>query len=145
MLRTLTLVAMTLLCAGLAHAQTPSPADARVYFVDLAHGATVKSPLTVRFGLSGMGVAPAGVAHDNTGHHHLLVDRAPFGEGEHGANELRFPIMTDAHHIHFGAGQTETTLDLPPGPHTLQLVLGDWTHIPHDPPVVSELITVIVE
>lgn len=124
---------------------TPSPDGARLYFVSPQDGATVGAPLTVVFGLSGMGVAPAGTEAENTGHHHLLVDRPPLGEGEDGAEELAATLPADGNHIHFGGGQTEATLDLAPGTHTLQLVLGDRNHVPHDPPVVSEVITITVE
>jgi len=125
--------------------ETPSPAGATVYFIDLSDGDTVSSPVTIRFGLAGMGVAPAGVDKANTGHHHLLVDRKPMGEGPDGAEEFDYAMPADEHLIHFGGGQTETVLDLPPGDHTLQLVLGDHNHIPHDPPVMSPVITVTVE
>lgn len=96
--------------------------------------------MTLHFGLSGMGVAPVGVDLPNTGHHHLLINRAPFG-----ADDVGFGVPADDNHRHFGAGQTEVTLELPPGTHTLQLVLADLNHVPHDPPVVSEVITVTVE
>jgi hypothetical protein len=118
--------------------RSPAPADAKVYFITPADGATVARTFTVRFGLSGMGVAPAGIAMENTGHHHLLVDVDPLPpEGQ--------PLPNDARHIHFGKGQTETTLTLEPGEHTLQLILGDHLHIPHQAPVVSDRITVVVE
>lgn len=125
--------------------ETPSPVGAKVYFIGLSDGDTISSPVTIRFGLSGMGVAPAGVDNENTGHHHLLVDRVPMGEGPDGAEEFDYAMPADDHLIHFGGGQTETVLDLPPGDHTLQLVLGDHNHIPHDPPVMSPVITVTVE
>ena len=99
--------------------------------------------MTVRFGLVGMGIAPAGVEWDNTGHHHLIVDRAPYG-AEAGDN-MDDPNPGDENHRHFGGGQTETTLDLPAGTHTLQLVLGDAFHVPHDPPIMSEVITITVD
>lgn len=125
---------------------TPSPEGAKVYFVNLADGATVKSPVTVVFGLSGMGVAPAEIEKPNTGHHHLLINRPPFGEGEFGAEEFELSVpANDDNHRHFGGGQTEVTLDLPPGQHTLQLVLGDHGHVPHTPAVVSDRITIMVE
>jgi hypothetical protein len=120
--------------------ETPAPADAKVYFVNLKDGDRVISPLVVRFGLSGMGIAPAGTEAPNTGHHHLFVD-APALEGD----ALNEAIPMDEHHMHFGKGQTETTITLSKGQHTLQLVLGDWSHIPHKPPVMSERITVTVE
>ena len=117
--------------------RTPRPADAVLYVISPADGSTVSSPVTVRFGLKGMGIAPAGVDVPNTGHHHLVVD-AP-------TPPLHLPLPADAQHIHFGGGQTETTLALPPGTHTLQLILADEVHIPHDPPLVSERITITVE
>jgi hypothetical protein len=120
--------------------ETPAPADAKVYFINLKDGDRVISPLVVRFGLSGMGIAPAGTEAPNTGHHHLFID-APALEGD----ALNEAIPMDEHHMHFGKGQTETTITLSPGQHTLQLVLGDWSHIPHKPPVMSERITVTVE
>lgn len=116
--------------------RTPSPADAKVYFISPKNGETVRGPVTVRFGLSGMGVAPAGTQAGNTGHHHLIVD-APLPVMDQ-------PLPKDATHLHFGKGQTETVLTLTPGKHTLQLVLGDSNHVPHDPPVVSERITITV-
>jgi len=122
-----------------------APEGAEVYFIGLEDGATVTSPLTVRFGLSGMGVAPAGTEAEHTGHHHLLVDRAPLGEGPDGADELLSSLPADDNHRHFGAGQTEVTLDLEPGQHRLQLVLGDMNHVPHSPPVTSDQITITVE
>ena len=123
---------------------TPAPDGANVYFVNLEDGATVTSPVTVVFGLSGMGVAPAGTEKENTGHHHLLINRPPLGEGEFGAEEFELGLPSDDNHKHFGGGQTETTLDLPPGDHTLQLVLGDAGHVPHATPVVSDVITITV-
>lgn len=116
---------------------TIAPADAVLYFIAPADGATVKSPLAVRFGLKGMGVAPAGVQAPNTGHHHLIIDAE--------LPPLDKPVPADAQHVHFGAGQTETTVTLPPGKHELQLLLGDHMHMPHNPPVKSERITITVE
>jgi hypothetical protein len=107
------------------------------YLLSPANGAQLTSPVTVRFGLRGMGIAPAGVTAPNTGHHHLLIDVAalpPDGLPLPATEEIR----------HFGLGQTETVLELPPGQHTLQLVLGDALHIPHDPPIRSEKITITV-
>jgi hypothetical protein len=128
--------------AGLALAasaleRTPAPAGVKLYLISPRDGETVASPIVVRFGLSGMGVAPAGVAFEATGHHHLIVD-APLPPPDQ-------PIPSDAKHLHFGKGQTETSLALPPGRHTLQLLLGDLNHVPHDPPVASEPITITVE
>lgn len=143
--------ALALMAAPIAFAppavaqDTAANPDAALYFIDLEDGATVSSPLTVRFGLSGMGVAPAGTEKEMTGHHHLFVDRPPLGEGEMGADEMTTAIPSDDNHRHFGGGQTETTIELAPGEHTLQLVLGDWSHVPHTPPVTSDRITVMVE
>ena len=117
--------------------RTPSPAGAKVSVISPADGDTVASPVLVQFGLSGMGVAPASIVFPNTGHHHVLID-APLPP-------LDRPIPADAQHIHFGAGLTEVRLELPPGKHTIQLLLGDAAHVPHDPPVYSEPITVIVQ
>lgn len=134
------------LVAGPVFAQgTPAPEGARVYFANLEDGATVASPVTVVFGLEGMGVAPAGTGNEATGHHHLLLDRPPLGEGEGGAEEFELALPNDDNHRHFGGGQTQVTLELSPGEHTLQLVLGDAGHVPHDPPIASERITITVE
>ncbi|MEM7632837.1 MAG: DUF4399 domain-containing protein [Pseudomonadota bacterium] len=131
--------------AGPALAQgTPAPDGASVYFVNLENGATVTSPVKVVFGLSGMGVAPAGVEQENTGHHHLLINRPALGEGEFGSEEFELGLPADDNHKHFGGGQTETTIELPAGEHTLQLVLGDAGHVPHATPVVSDVITITV-
>jgi len=118
-------------------AAADSPPGAKVYFISPQHGQTVSSPVVVRFGLKGMGVAPSGVEMAKTGHHHLIVD-APLPD-------LTVTIPTDDHHLHFGGGQTESEITLSPGQHTLQLVLGDYLHIPHTPPVVSERITITVK
>jgi hypothetical protein len=133
-------LAMLVSAAAFATAgETPAPADAKVYFIDLKDGDTVTSPVTIRFGLSGMGIAPAGVEVPNTGHHHLIIDDKIEGEA------LSEAIPMDEKHLHLGKGQTEAIVTLPKGQHTLQLVLGDWTHVPHKPPVMSERITVTVE
>lgn len=124
--------------------ETPAPEGAAVYFINVADGASVTGPVKVQFGLSGMGVAPAGTDREHTGHHHIFINRAPFGEGEDDAYMIENGIPADDNHKHFGGGQTEMTLDLMPGSHTLQLVLGDQYHIPHNPPVVSEVITITV-
>ena len=118
--------------------RTKAPAGAEVYLIAPTDGATVASEFTVRFGLKGMGVAPAGTIKENTGHHHLLVDVKELPAADQ-------PIPNDATHKHFGGGQTETTLKLPPGDHTLQLLLGDAAHIPLDPSVVSKKITIHVK
>jgi hypothetical protein len=120
--------------------ETPAPAGAEVYFITPQDGATVSSPVQVVFGLKGMGVAPAGTEKENTGHHHLLIDTdTPSGDA------LNEPLPADDHHKHFGGGQTETTVELAPGTHTLQLLLADWSHIPHNPPVMSQKITITVK
>jgi hypothetical protein len=144
MKRLLCVVALSAVTGCALAAQTPvlpvtkSPAGAEAYIISPQDGATVARTFTVRFGLKGMGVAPAGVTHHGTGHHHLLVDvKALPAAGQ--------PIPKDAHHIHFGGGQTETTLTLSPGTHTLQLELGDANHVPFDPPVVSRPVTVHVK
>ena len=125
--------------SGYALAQVPktaSPAGAKVYFIAPKNGASIKGPVKVVMGLAGMGVAPAGVDSPDTGHHHIFVDAD--------AANPDAPIPADDKHRHFGKGQTETTLDLPPGKHTLQLVLADKNHIPHNPPVMSQKITITV-
>lgn len=138
--------AATLAIAPLAawSESTPAPDDASVYFINLTDGDTVTSPVTIQFGLSGMGVAPAGIEKEFTGHHHIFIDRAPYGEGAEDAEFADYGIPGDDNHRHFGGGQTEVMLGLDPGTHTLQLVLGDMNHIPHDPAVVSEYITITV-
>jgi len=132
--------AAALLFAPAAFAQgSPAPEGASVYIINLKDGDTVTSPVTVVFGLRGMGVAPAGTEKENTGHHHLLIDTVLEGAA------LRESIPADDNHRHFGAGQTEVTLELAPGTHTLQMVLGDHFHVPHEPPVVSAPITITVK
>lgn len=130
--------------AALAEGTASAP-GAKAYFVNLKDGDTVSSPVSVVFGLKGMGVAPAGVEKAGTGHHHVLVDRKPIGQGPDGKDELTDPLPADDNHKHFGKGQTETSLELAPGSHTLQLVLGDHNHVPHNPPVVSDVITITVK
>jgi Domain of unknown function (DUF4399) len=115
---------------------THSPAGAAVYFIDLKNGATPAPKATIHFGLRGMGVAPAGSDRENSGHHHLLIDSE--------LPPLDQPIPNDFNHLHFGAGQTEAEVSLTPGEHTLQLLLGDKSHVPHSPPVMSERIQVRV-
>jgi hypothetical protein len=117
---------------------TKAPAGAEVYIVSPKDGATVGQSVTVVFGLKGMGVAPAGVKKEGTGHHHLLVDVKDLPAAGQ-------PIPLDDNHLHFGKGQTETTLKLSPGTHTLQLEMGDENHIPFDPAVVSKKITIHVK
>jgi hypothetical protein len=119
-------------------AVTPAPEGARAYIVTPADGSVVSSPVTVVFGLEGMGVAPAGVEKANTGHHHLLIDVQDIPAAGQ-------PIPADDQHKHFGGGQTQVSVELAPGQHTLQLVLGDQNHVPHEPPVISERITITVK
>jgi hypothetical protein len=139
------IVTALILAAPLAGAQTPapertaSPPGAEAYIISPKDGATVTDPVHVQFGLKGMGVAPAGVKFENTGHHHLLIDtEAPA--------DAAAPLPASDKIVHFGKGQTETTLtNLTPGKHTLQLLLGDQNHIPHNPPVISKKITITVK
>lgn len=116
---------------------TSAPEGAVSYIISPTDGATVESPFLVQFGLTAMGVAPAAVEVANTGHHHLLIDVEELPS-------LDEPLPATDNIRHFGGGQTETVLDLPPGTHTLQLILGNPAHIPHDPPVISEKITIEV-
>lgn len=142
-MRTIPLIAGLLLCVSIAPAQTqertPAPEGAAAYIQSPADGAVVPSPVTVRFGLRGIGVAPAGVQLPNTGHHHMLIDVAA---ADMPSFDLPLPATDQV--MHFGLGQTETELNLEPGQHTLQLVLGDHLHTPHSPPVTSETITITV-
>jgi Domain of unknown function (DUF4399) len=135
------IVAALVLAAPLAAAQqqrTPAPADAKVYIISPKNGATVHNPVLVQFGLRGMGIAPAGVKFDNTGHHHLLIDTdAPA--------DMSAPLPATDKIVHFGKGQTETILTLAPGKHTLQLLLAAMNHVPHQPPVISNKVTITVE
>lgn len=125
----------TALAADLPRSKAPT--DVQLYIISPKDGETVTSPVTVRFGLRGMGIAPAGVAFENTGHHHLLIDAE--------LPALNRPIPADANHVHFGKGQTEAVITLTPGRHRLQLLLADHLHIPHDPPVTSKPITITVQ
>ena len=133
-----------LVSAPVLAGDTPSAPGAQVYIINLADGDSVSGPVKVLMGLSGMGVAPAGTEKENTGHHHVLINRAPFGEGPDDAEMTENGLFADDNHKHFGGGQTEATLELPAGTHTLQLVLGDLNHVPHNPPVISEQITITV-
>lgn len=123
--------------AAPAFTRTPAPEGAAAYIVSPAEGATVTSPVKVVFGLAGMGVAPASVQFENTGHHHLLIDTD--------LADPSMPIPADEKHVHFGKGQTETSVTLAPGTHTLQLVLGDHVHIPFEPVIASAKITITVK
>ena len=118
--------------------KSKSAPDAKVYIISPAHGETVGTTFNVKFGLQGMGIAPAGIKFDNTGHHHLLVDLDQMPD-------LNKPLPATENSLHFGKGQTETTLTLPKGSHTLQLVFGDYLHIAHDKPVISRKIRVTVK
>ena len=120
-----------------AHAETPTTPEKYVYIISPADGEVLQSPVLVKFGLRGMGVAPAGVERENTGHHHLLinVDELP---------ALDKTIPADDHHKHFGGGQTETLVELSPGTHTLQLLFANFAHVPHNPAISSQKITIHV-
>lgn len=118
--------------------RTKAPEGAQVYFISPQDGDEIEGPVKVQFGLKNMGVAPAGTDQANTGHHHILidVDQLP---------DMTKPLPANDNIVHFGGGQTETTLSLEPGTHTLQLLLGNFAHIPHDPPVLSDKITITVK
>jgi len=118
-------------------ARTASAVEATVFFVSPTDGATVSNPVSVVFGIEGMAVVPAGQDTPHSGHHHLLIDT--------GLPDLGLPIPKDENHIHFGDGSTVTEITLEPGEHTLQMLLGDHLHIPHDPPLMSDLITINVK
>lgn len=135
-------LALMSLVAGPALAdghRSPAPEGARAYIVQPEDGATVSNPVTIVFGLEGMGIAPANVEMDGTGHHHLLINTDP------ATLDLDQGLPATDQIVHFGGGQTQVTKDLPAGTHRLQLVLGDWLHVPHDPPVISEVVTITVE
>lgn len=139
--RVVFVVAASIALTGIASAQelerSTAPDSARAYIVSPKDGETVENPFTVIFGLKDMGVAPAGMERLDTGHHHLLID-----------TELPYmdePIPANDSFIHFGGGQTEVLLELTPGEHNLQLLMGDMDHIPHDPPVMSRTITITVK
>ena len=116
---------------------SPSPTNASVYFISPNNEESLNGKVTVKFGLKNFGVAPAGIQIQNTGHHHLIIDAElpPFN----------MPIPADKNHIHFGKGQTEVELELSKGEHTLQLLLGDFRHIPHDPPIYSKRIKIFID
>ncbi len=117
--------------------RTPAPAGAEAYIIEPADGAVVSNPVRVVFGLKGIGVVPAGIERPDAGHHHLLIDTEP--------PPFDQPIPADERHVHFGGGQTETTITLAPGRHRLQLLLGDHLHVPHEPPVMSAPVTIEVQ
>ena len=137
-----TLFVLSFLAINVACAQempkTASPEGASVYIISPANGEVVSNPVTIKFGLKGMGVAPAGIEYPGSGHHHLLINVDQLAS-------MDMPIPADDNHRHFGKGQTETTLNLEPGTYTLQMLLGDQNHVPHDPPVMSEKITIVVK
>ncbi|WP_049629167.1 DUF4399 domain-containing protein [Cellvibrio sp. pealriver] len=132
------LLAALTITSSLAFAHDHDKAAPRAFIIEPANNATVTSPVTVKFGLENMEVTPAGTENPNGGHHHLLIDTAL-------PANLSLPIPADAQHVHFGKGQTETTLELAPGKHTLQLLVGDHLHRPHSTPVYSETITITVK
>ena len=121
------------LCSNLAFSS-----ENKLYFIEPKDGATLNGPVKIVFGLSGMGVAPAGIDFPNTGHHHLLVDLENLPD-------LSKPIPANKNHIHFGKGQTEAILELPKGKRTLQLLMGNYLHIPHKEPLISDKITIFIK
>ena len=126
-----------LLSIVLIHSFVLGASESKVYFINLKDGDVVENPIFIQFGLSGKGVAPAGVDKENTGHHHLLIDVE--------AIDFYMPIPSSKNHIHFGGGQTETSIELTPGEHELQLVLGYLYDIAHSPPVTSKKIKILVK
>ena len=120
------------------HDEHHSNENKTVFFVNLTDGEIVTSPFKVKFGISGMDIVPAGVDKPMSGHHHLLInlDNLP---------NMSIPIPADKNQLHFGKGQTETTIDLPKGKHSLQLLLGNYIHIPHEVPLLSEKIEIFVK
>ena len=136
--KTLGLMLCAMLLGSSAIAATPAPPGAVVYIISPMDGDKVSNPVRVRFGLRGMGVAPAGVDREKTGHHHLLIDVVEMPKMDQ-------PLPSDENHRHFGGGQTEVDLNLSKGSHTLQLMLGDKDHIPFSPPLMSDPITITVE
>ena len=117
--------------------KSSSPDKAMLYIISPQDGDTVSSPVKVIFGLNGMGIAPAGIKMKNTGHHHLLIDLNHLPD-------INLPIPSDENHRHFGKGQTEALIELDKGEHTLQLILGDHMHVPHEPPIISKKIRIKV-
>lgn len=136
------LIVPALFAGGAAQAQEyrkKAPEGAELYFIAPKDGAVAKSPVAIQFGLRGMGVAPAGVAKEKTGHHHVLIDLDVKDV------DMTKPLPATDQIRHFGGGQTEASVELKPGRHTLLLVLGDENHVPFDPPIVSRKITVTVK
>lgn len=117
--------------------RTPAPPGARVFFITPKDGDTVSNPVTIEFGIEGMSVAKAGVEQPDSGHHHLLIDAE--------LPDLGLPIPADSNYIHFGDGSTSTEINLEPGTHSLRMLLGDYRHVPHEPAIFSDPITVTVE
>ncbi len=136
---TVALIAFAWVAGPALAGQVPSPAGAEVYIISPNNGDVVKGPVKIVFGLRGMGIAPALVEWPNTGHHHVVVDTGV----PNGSKPI--PKNDGKHHFHFGGGQTEGTIDLPPGRHTLRLVFADHEHYTHNPPVVSQPVTITVE
>ncbi len=132
-----TLIIISFLLIPASYAEEATKSEAYVYIISPADGERVHSPVLVKFGLRGMGVAPAGVERKNTGHHHLLID-------VENLPDLDKPIPADDQHKHFGGGQTEALIELAPGSHTLQLLFADFSHIPHNPAISSKPITIHV-
>lgn len=124
-------------CGDNGDGNSSATSKARVYFVEPSDGATMKKPVKVVFGVDGMEIVPAGTDKPHSGHHHVLVDVS--------LEDYTSSIPSDDNHLHFGKGQTETVLELSPGKHTLQLILGDRNHIPHKPAIESDVITITVE
>ena len=118
--------------------QSLSSSDAAVYIIEPQNNETVTNPVKIKFGIQGMSLSPAGINKELSGHHHLLIDVDNFPD-------LKKPIPSDKNHLHFGKGQIETIINLKKGKHTLQLLLGDYLHIPHKTPVYSQKITIYVE
>lgn len=135
---TLCLVLFILMgCTNSDHPRTPSPAGAKVFILEPKDNSVVTSPIKVKFGIQGMELSPAGVEKENSGHHHLLIDTQ--------LEDKSTTIPSSENILHFGKGQTETSIELQPGKHTLQLILGDHNHIPHNPVVESEIVTINVK
>lgn len=124
-------------CTNNSPTRTPSPKAAKVFIIEPKNNANLNSPIKVKFGIEGMELMPAGVETENSGHHHLLIDTQ--------IDDTSSPIPANENIIHFGKAQTETTIELTPGKHSLQLILGDHNHVPHDPVVQSEMITINVK
>ena len=137
MIRLLLIFTCVILLSANIFVRTKSPDNAEVYFISPVDGETVINPFVVKFGLKNMRVVPVWINEENTGHHHLIINAE--------LPVLNLPIPNDDQHIHYGQGETETELNLPPGQHTLQLLLADSSHIPHAPPVYSEPISITVE